>query len=73
MQELASKGLNSDSLEKAKKLVQEGTNKLKETVGSGEGAVSGGWDSLQTYIKSVPGGDEVRPTFSLFIIQSHRK
>lgn len=55
-----SKGVNSDTLDKAKRLIEEKTAEISKLVGAGEIKLGDQWETLQSFIKSLPGGEEVR-------------
>ncbi|KAH8119012.1 hypothetical protein DFH11DRAFT_1562416 [Phellopilus nigrolimitatus] len=61
LKEISSNGLNEESLQKARQLLQDKTGQLgKLAESSGGAALDGGSDKLQALLSSVPGGEELK-------------
>ena len=59
IQSIMTKGINQDSLDKARQLVEQKTEEIGKLAGTGKMKLSGQWEALQGVIKSLPGGEEV--------------
>lgn len=59
LKDLLAKGTDSKSMDQARQLLSEGTDKLQKLAQDSQSKMGFKWETLQTFVKSAPGGQEV--------------